>query len=276
VFLILALNVKKLLSEEVETIIATETVRTETVDIKSFIKMPKFVFLCLALSIASMSFSIFDPVLATRLAEFNVGPNFIGFFFCIGACVYFLMALTVGTYAKRYNQIVFVTAGLTLLPFAYWLIGPSLFLHFPNKLFLIPFGQIFLGTGGALILIPMIPAFLSCTKDKVPQTEESIAELKDKISGIWNSMGGFGSILGPILGGSLVTLTGYRTMCDLMALFVIVFGVLFFKFTDGFTVFKELFSKKQVKERQLLVKELGVTFEKKNSEEQLMSSNTYK
>jgi len=276
VYFILALNVKRILSDEVDTITSQETVRKEVVNMRNFIKNPRFVFLLLAISMMSITFTVFDPVFATRIGEFNVSENTLGLFFCISAFTYFIMALVVGSFARKYEQLAFVTTGLAVLPIAYFFIGPSQFLHFPNKLFLIPIGQILIGLGGSLILIPMIPALLKSVNDEVPHTDESMAELKDKVAGAWNSMGGIGSVIGPILSGYLVSSQGFRSMCDILALCIIIFGVFFFKFTNALSVFQDIFSQKHNKEGLLLTKELDSISEKVNPEELLICSKSNK
>jgi len=122
----------------------------------------------------------------------------------------------------------------------------------------------------------MLPALINCTKDTVPQTEQSLAELKDKISGIWNSMVGMGSVFGPIMSGVIVSFAGFRSMCDILALVILVYGVIFFKYSNALAAFKELLTKKPAKEGLLLNKELDSLNEKTNPEEILISNKSDK
>jgi len=198
----------------------------------SFFKSKLFILLCIAIISAAISMSLVDPVFATRLLEFGISEDLTGVFFTMGSATYAISGLIIGRYAQKYDQRVLIFGGLLVLGIGPLLTGPSQFLHFPDQLYLIPIGQVMSGFGLALVLVPIIPAFLSSTEYLFLLDETANAELKDVISGIASSMLGLGTIIGPLMGGSLTEALGFRSMCDIFSSYMVVVSVLFFLFAN--------------------------------------------
>jgi len=228
-YFIVLLLVKRILPYTVET--RPDKIKREgRIKLRMFFKSIRYVILCISCATGAISLTAIDPVLAARLLEFGIDENLAGVFFPIGAISYGISGIFVGKLAEKGDKQVLIFVGLVLLGIGYFLIGPSSVFQLPNKLYIIPVGQIFAGSGLCFILIPIIPAMLKCHERNIPQNETSLQELKDKICGVENSFVGLGSVIGPFLSGSLTQALGFRQMCDVIATISIGVSIFFFLF----------------------------------------------
>ena len=83
-----------------------------------------------------------------------------------------------------------------------------------------------LGFSCAFIFAPLLPEIIDAVQDKEEIGENQ--ELNDKASGLFNSSFAIGCLLGPIIGGLLNDNFGYRTTCDIMAFFSLIYSFIYF------------------------------------------------
>lgn len=95
------------------------------------------------------------------------------------------------------------------------LMGPSQVLGFPDKIWIACLGQLILGFGMSGSLIPSLPEMIRQGKEKYPRQQEKVSDLA---AGVFNSLLGFGQILGPLYGANMMESTSFRYTCDFVAL----------------------------------------------------------
>ena len=177
----------------------------------------------LALLVATVAFSYFEPVLSFRLFEFtnSVQVHSLIFSWMIGG--YSAMALMVTILIKQIKPINLVALGMLLWGFCNFLVGPSVFL--PDSIVLIALGLFLSGMTIVCCTVPQLPIMLKCLESKYP-TQAHIAS--DYCSSIYNAVFSLGMFLGPVYGGHVTELVGFRTWWDVMAVILIIYSIIFY------------------------------------------------
>lgn len=83
------------------------------------------------------------------------------------------------------------------------------------------------GVSCALVFIPTLPELMEILKEIYPNISDEI--IGDGATAIWNSSWHFGEVLGPVSGGSLVELLGFKrtaTFFGLIMASLLVFYIL--------------------------------------------------
>ena len=119
-----------------------------------------------------------------------------------------------------------IWSGYVLLWVGFLLIGPSLTLHFPQKVWIILLGFVFFGTSYAALIVSNIP-LLHDYAIQFDTVEGEFNNIMNYISALFNLWFGFGSFLGPLISPSIKDLLGYNTFTDLFSLFAII-GLMIF------------------------------------------------
>ena len=120
--------------------------------------------------------------------------------------------------------------------------GPSEVLDLPNTLPMTIVGCCCLGSSVAFILVPLLSEIIHAVQLKENIGEDP--ELNDRASGIFNLGFATGSIIAPILGGTLQDVLGsFRLTCDVMGFSALLFSVIFF----FLSTLPALMEKKEVK-----------------------------
>ena len=177
----------------------------------------------LALLVATVAFSYFEPVLSFRLFEFtdSVQVHSLIFSWMIGG--YSAMALMVTLLIKQIKPINLVASGMLLWGFWNFLVGPSVFL--PDSIVLIALGLFLSGMTIVCCTVPQLPIMLECLESKYP-TQAHIAS--DYCSSIYNAVFSLGMFLGPVYGGHVTELLGFRVWCDIMGVILIIYSIVFY------------------------------------------------
>ena len=112
--------------------------------------------------------------------------------------------------------------------------GPSYLFGFPNSIWMMAVGQAAHGLIDPYILVPSLPEMIESVLDYYPGEE---TEVNDISSGVFNMFLGIGQVSGPIFGSLIANRFGFRVCCDYVAIVSLLFGILYFIFTNGFASF---------------------------------------
>ena len=83
-----------------------------------------------------------------------------------------------------------------------------------------------------------MPELIEAYKDEYRIEDNEI--LNDKCSGLFNTSLCLGAMMGPVIGGYLTDLFGYRITNDIMAIFVGIYSVIYFVFNMNLKDFRKV------------------------------------
>ena len=133
--------------------------------------------------------------------------------------------------------------GLLCLGISTSFYGPSEYLGFQSNLWISSAALFFAGLTSALSLLPVIPEIIqeSNLDPKISvylSSQTNIDILNDHTSGLFNFFFAVGNTIGPLLGNYMYVALGCPATCDFLALYLILFAILYFLLCD------DLFTKK--------------------------------
>ena len=147
----------------------------------------------------------FEPVLSFRIYEFTDSVNIQGVVFSANAIGFALTAIAIQLLIKDTNSITMIVIGLLTSGLSNFLIGPSYLL--PNNLILIIMGLFVSGITMAFFRVPIIPIMLKRVEARFPLSKRKASDL---VSTMYNLTFSIGQFCGPIYGGYLTDMIGYR------------------------------------------------------------------
>jgi MFS family permease len=123
------------------------------------------------------------------------------------------------------------------------LLGPSLWLHFPDSVWLPVLSFPIQGVMQVLVFIPVLPEMIERmqVKLKISEGEDEIldGQLNDKINDMYGLIYAGSMFVSPLVGSALSSTYGVRKTCDYVAAGNVAFFVLYFLFNGGFFMFAE-------------------------------------
>ena len=114
-------------------------------------------------------------------------------------------------------------------------IGTSKTLGLDNNPAMIIMGLMIVGAASGMVSIPVLPEMLEAVAEN--NLKYDMHELENKISSLFCFATGIGESLGPISGSTLYTAYGFRFAQEAAAVFLIFWGLLYFCFCGGFSIF---------------------------------------
>ena len=130
-----------------------------------------------------------EPILASRLIEFNLSSMQIGLFFAIWP-IFYIPSSIAFQYVPDWVDKRFTIITASFFTFvAFIFVGPSEIFNLPNSLLIMGIGQALIGIFIAFMMIPGLPEMVESTIPLYPGLER---EINDLSSGIYNSFLGFG------------------------------------------------------------------------------------
>jgi len=139
--------------------------------------------------------------------------------------VYTISSPIVGILCKYLEKRLITWAAFIVATVGLFLFGPSYYLKFPDKLSVLVGGGSLIGLAIALIVVPLLSEIIEAVKSENKNYAES--ELNDKASGIFATAQAIGCIIGPVLGGVLNDVIGYRRTCDVMGISSFTFVIIY-------------------------------------------------
>jgi MFS family permease len=178
----------------------------------------------------------FDSILTVHLInDLNIDVNtagklqiiyyIIGYYFALICATYAISSPFVGCLTQVIPKhwltfMAFLSASVALFMF-----GPSKVFNFPNKIALSALGLAILGGSCSLIFVPLLSEIIEGVREKEGIIDSGT--INDKAVGVFNTAYAIGCIIGPILGGYLSMMTGFRTTCDVMAFCSLGYALIF-------------------------------------------------
>lgn len=211
-------------------------------------------------------FTFIEPFFADYLFErYGLKPEVCGMIFlCIGvgyAISWQIVSRIVHLFVLRRLLI----WGLVCIGIWTSFYGPSKIIGIPGSLWISSGALFFAGLTSALSLLPVIPEMIEESKEDkkinpclTNQANKDI--LNDHISGLYNTFFACGNTVGPLLGNWMYVYFGCPLTCDIMALYMITFGALYFVCCDDLVTGKKTHAPM---ENPILLKEIShFSFEK--------------
>ena len=103
------------------------------------------------------------------------------------------------------------------------MVGPSTML--PDRLILIACGLLFSGVFIVFCTVLQIPIMLELAEHKYPSQS---LKASDYWPSIYNAVLSIGMLIGPVYGGHMTEIVGYRTSWDIMAIILITYSLVFY------------------------------------------------
>ena len=149
----------------------------------------------------------FEPVLSFRLSDFTDSLQVQSLAFCSIMGGYCIMGLIMPFIVKIFQPFIWASLGLLFCGFSNFLVGPSIFL--PDNFILIIIGLFFSGATNIMFYVPQIPIMMKRIEAKHPN---QTGQISDMCSSLFITMISIGQALGPIFGGYMTKLVGYRIL----------------------------------------------------------------
>lgn len=208
-----------------------------------FLKHPRSLFCLLACGVSMICLLFFESTLAKYLKNhFGIDASWNGIIFAIPCLFYAGSSPFVSMLTKIMQRRLIIFFAFILNIIALLLMGPSEMLGFPERQYnqwLTYVGLALNGVSISFIFVPLLPEILY-----VVGTAEGLSddnnELNDKASGIYNVAYASGTILAPNIGGILAEHFGFRVMCDCLAVFSMVFSIIFLFANVGVKTFCDI------------------------------------
>jgi len=160
---------------------------------------------CLPLVFAMAAVGFCDTVIAPHLAQYGLTPPQIGILWALSDSGYALFSCFLANALDMFNLKKVNLAGLALVSFSYWLLGPWDLL-FPSSPLFTMVGLTLVAATLALLYISSLPNLISVSTDQLALIKDDI--LIDSLSGIASSATSLGEVLGPLVAGVAVDVVG--------------------------------------------------------------------
>jgi len=177
-----------------------------------------------------------EPILAYRLADFNLTQQQIGLFFTLLPVLYIVTSVAVQYMPKTIQKRAVLITAIFLSFFVNICVGPSIVFGFPDSLFVMGIGQLLHGLVDPFIIVPSLPEMIDAVVPLYPNDEFLVNDLS---SGIFNCFLGIGQIVGPLYGSLMTQRFGFRYATDYVAIFCFFFSIFYFFFGDGYRGFRQ-------------------------------------
>ncbi|CAH1774797.1 unnamed protein product [Owenia fusiformis] len=194
----------------------------------AFIKIPSLMLVWLSVVLSSFVWSIFDPILAPHLTQFDLSPSMLGLIFLLLSAFYGIFSPIWGWLTDRidkYNNILpLLSIGFLVAAGALLLIGPTPIIPFLSGYSELWLNLVALSVLGITISLTMVPTFqymLEAATDKgIPEN----IQMYGVCGGLLNAAEALGDFSGPVLGGLITDKVGFPLcmtytayMCAIMA-----------------------------------------------------------
>jgi MFS family permease len=119
-------------------------------------------------------------------------------------------------------------------------LGPSSYIGLPSYLYILLMGYGLTGFAQGFLYIPILPDALESfyvDNDLVEGASDAMdMKINDLAAGIYGAFYASGQIIAPTLGGALYDYLSYENTCNIMALIIASYTLIFFVFNVGFNI----------------------------------------
>ena len=172
---------------------------------------------------SSWAFTYYEPILSFRLLDFTTSVYIQSLvFFCLTGG-YAFMAIFVTCFTKYFKPLNIVAWSLFMTGIFNFMVGPSILL--PDNLILMAVGLFCTGMSLVFSGVLQVPIMLKRAEVKFP-SQSRLAS--DYCWSIYNFVYSVGMFLGPIYGGHMAELVGYRACWDIISIIMICYSFIFY------------------------------------------------
>ena len=190
----------------------------------------RFTLAAISSTLCYFTYSFMEPILATRLLDFQLTTTQIGMFFAILPIFYIPSSIAVQFFPVWIEKRLTMILASLFSAFSFLFVGPSLMFHFNDSLLLMAIGQGLVGVFIPYLLIPGLPEMVDSTLPLYPGQER---EVNDLSSGVFAAFLGIGQVLSPPYGSYMTAAYGFRTTSDVVAIMCFVFALVYFYLGNG-------------------------------------------
>jgi MFS family permease len=205
---------------------------------KKLIKNRRIVFACLSAFTNIWQFTLIEPFFADYLFErYSLSPEICGVIFLSIGFGYAISCQVVSCIVPYFALRRLMISGLIWIGIFTSFYGPSDIIGVEGKVWMSSAALFCAGLTSALSLLPVIPEMIDESKrddDISPHLDKqvNIDVLNDHVSGLYNFFFALGNVIGPLLGNWMYVSYGGPVTFDLMALYIVMFALLYFFWCD--------------------------------------------
>ena len=108
--------------------------------------------------------------------------------------------------------------------------GPEPYLGFPKSLLFVAIGLFFVGFGGGLSILPILPELIDIGEFHIKEDKEAVGDM----ASAFNNMGfQVGEFFGPILGSQFTSVVGFEHGCSLYSIVILIYLATYMFFGKG-------------------------------------------
>lgn len=184
-------------------------------------------FALLQIMFSMILFGFPDTILADKLQkDFGLEDSIVSCIYASGCFGFLLTSAFPHKLLDLYNSIEIMMVAMFFQLIGCFMLGPSEILHFPNSLFLVVPGQIIMGMSIPFTIVSayqeLYDAVIMTGKHFEPNA------LNDVLVALFNTFFSLGLTIGPLCGAYITIATDFRFTCDIYALILLGFMVLYF------------------------------------------------
>ena len=173
--------------------------------------------------LVSLAYSYFEPALSFRIAQFTDSYAIQGVVFGSFAAGFAANSIIAPYFTKYMDPLKTIALGLLSWGLSNFLVGPNSFL--PQHLILIAIGLFLSGCTMIVVIINSLPVMLERSDLIFPLNKR---EASDHWSSMYSMCYCIGMFVGPIYCGYIKNSFGYQTSCDIMAISLIAYSIIFY------------------------------------------------
>lgn len=135
-------------------------------------KSPRFTFGLLSQTVIYCAYTYLHPTLAIHLQSLGCSEIFIGLAFALPTVIYVLSSFFLSFLTTHIKKRGVILIGYLIVTISLIMIGPSLMLGRFDSPFIIFVGLCLMGSGCAIIIIPILPEMLEATEEANPELDQ--------------------------------------------------------------------------------------------------------
>eukprot|EP00898_Chlorokybus_atmophyticus_P000658 jgi/Chlat1/1593/Chrsp124S01865 len=166
---------------------------------------PSLIAASAALTLTAANFGFFQAMLPPHLKnDFELRPAYVGLVFGVAAVAYAAGSLPAGKLSDRMDRRRVIFFGMLLSCLG--MVGIALStLRTPPPVAVLIFAMLFIGLGGSVAVVPVLPFMLDCV-----DRGNGDKDLISAVSGAYGSLFSLGGALGPLAGGLVTAIFGFQ------------------------------------------------------------------